>query len=47
MILPKTNKGKPKKLTKANLEKFYCEGMYFSFYDGYITLANYTTQQTY
>ncbi len=46
MIASKTGKGKPKKLNAVNLQRCNAEGMYF-FYSGYITLANYTTQQTY
>lgn len=41
-----TGKGKPKRLNAANLQRFHAEGTYF-FYSGYVTLANYTTQQTY
>ena len=39
-------KGKPKRLNAVNLQRFNAEGMYFS-YNGYVTLANYTTQKTY
>lgn len=46
MIAPKTGKGKPKRLNAVNLQRYHAEGMYF-FYSGYITLGNYTTQQTY
>lgn len=46
MIAPKTKRGKPKKLNAVNVQSFRAEGVYF-FYDGHVTLANYTTQQTY
>lgn len=46
MIASKTGKGKPKRLNAVNLQRFNAEGVYF-FYSGYMTLANYTTQQTY
>lgn len=46
MIASKTGKGKPKRLNAVNLQRFHAEGTYF-FYSGYVTLANYTTQQTY
>ena len=46
MIASKTGKGKPKRLNAVNLQRFNSEGMYF-YYNGYVTLANYTTQKTY
>lgn len=46
LIAPKTGKGKPKRLNAVNLDRYNAEGTYF-FYDGYVTLGNYTTQQTY
>lgn len=47
MLCPKTNKGKPRKLTVSNLEKNTPQGVYFLYSEGYITIANFTTQQTY
>lgn len=46
MIASKTGKGNPKRLNAVNLQRYNAEGVYF-FYGGYITLGNYTTQQTY
>lgn len=46
MIASKSGKGKPKRLNAVNLQRFQGEGVYF-FYSGYVTLGNYTTQQTY
>lgn len=47
MIAPKTDRGKAKKLTLSNLQTFSANGMYFNYYEGSVTLANCTTQQTY
>ena len=47
MIAPKTEKGKPKRLNGANLQRCKSEGMYFRYEGGGVLLANYTTQQTY
>ncbi len=48
-ILPKTVKGKPVRLSAATLDKRPGVGMYLacSTEFGYVTVANYTTQQTY
>lgn len=46
LIASKTGKGKPKRLNACNLQRFGAQGVYF-FFSGYVTLANYTTQQTY
>lgn len=46
LIASKTGKGKPKRLNAVNLQRYNAEGAYF-FYSGYMTLGNYTTQQTY
>ncbi|MDO6437076.1 hypothetical protein Q4534_06650 [Cyclobacterium sp. 1_MG-2023] len=47
-LLPKTNKGKEKKLTAATLEKHQPEGVYFSRAEnGNITIGNYYTQRTF
>lgn len=47
MIVPKTSRGKLKKLTLANvLDRASC-GMYLQWSRGCVTLANYTTQVTY
>ncbi len=47
MIAPKTSKGKAKRLNGVNLQRCTSEGMYFRYEGGFVTLANYTTQQTY
>lgn len=47
IISPITPNGKATKLNCVNLEKYTYEGMYFSYYNGKVLLANYTTQQTY
>ncbi len=50
MIVPKTCRGKLKKLTYSNVLNRPAYGMYFAWngkYGGSITLANYTTQVTY
>lgn len=47
MIAPITAKGKPKRLNGVNLQRCTPEGMYFRFERGSVTIANYTTQQTY
>ncbi len=46
-ILPKTEKGKPVKLTAANLIKKTPVGTYLSCVRGHIVIGNYTTQQNY
>lgn len=46
-ILPKTEKGKPVKLTAANLEKRTPVGMAFSWLRDHIALYNATSQQNY
>ncbi len=47
MIAPITEKGKAKRLNGVNLQRCTPQGMYFRYESGYVTLANYTTQQTY
>jgi len=49
VLLPKTSKGKPKKLNLTATYSFSPFGTYFSFSSesGYISIANYTTQTTY
>ena len=47
MLLPKTEKGKPKKLNFTATQSFSPFGVYFSFSANYICIANYTTQTTY
>lgn len=47
VVLPKTKRGKPKKLNFTAIQSFGNKGIYFSFSDDYITLANYTTQTTF
>lgn len=46
-ILPKTDRGKPVKLTAANLEKRTAIGMSFSWLRNHIHLGNNTSQQSY
>ena len=47
ILLPKTTKGKPKKLNFTATQSFSYFGVYFSFSERYICIANYTTQTTY
>ena len=47
ILLPKTEKGKPKKLNYTATQSFKGIGVYFSFSDSYVTISNYTTQTTY
>lgn len=47
ILLPKTSKGKPKKLNFTATQSFRGTGVYFSFSDSYLTISNYTTQTTY
>ena len=47
ILLPKTKKGKPKKLNYSSISKRKGTGIYFRFSGGYVTIANYTTQTTY
>lgn len=48
MLMPKTAKGKPKKLNFTATQSFSPFGAYFSFTGtGYVTIANYTSQTTY
>ena len=47
LLLPKTNRGKPKKLTSATLETKTPVGVYFSFDPNGITIGNHTTQTTF
>jgi hypothetical protein len=48
VLLPKTTKGKPKKLNFTATQSFSPFGVYFNFSStGYISIANYTTQTTY
>lgn len=48
ILLPKTAKGKPKKLNFTATQSFSPFGVYFLFSPaGYISIANYTTQTTY
>lgn len=46
ILLPKTAKGKPKKLNFTALENCRGIGVYFR-YNGYVTIANFTTQMTF
>jgi hypothetical protein len=46
MLLPKTAKGKPKKLNFTGTQSFGQFGVYFSFGE-YVTIASYTTQTTF
>lgn len=48
ILLPKTEKGKPKKLNYTATQSFSPFGVYFSFRkDNYVSISNYTTQTTY
>jgi len=47
VLLPKTSKGKPKKLNYTATQSFKGTGVYFSFSNSYLTISNYTTQTTY
>jgi len=47
IVLPKTSKGKPKKLNYTATTMFTRIGMYFMYNDGYIVIANSTTQKTF
>ena len=47
VLLPKTEKGKPKKLNYTATQSFKGIGVYFSFSNSYLTISNYTTQTTY
>jgi hypothetical protein len=46
-ILPKTQRGKPRRLTVSSIERVDGVGTYFHFQKDIITIANYTTQSTY
>jgi len=47
ILLPKTEKGKPKKLNFTATQAFRGIGVYFSFSDSYLTISSFTTQITY
>jgi hypothetical protein len=47
VLLPKTSKGKSKKLNFTGTQSFGPFGVYFSFSSNYVTISNYTTQITY
>ncbi|WP_298321208.1 immunity 26/phosphotriesterase HocA family protein [uncultured Aquimarina sp.] len=47
MLLPKTNRGKAKKLNYSSLDSRNGIGVYFNFDVSGITIGNYTTEQTY
>lgn len=47
ILLPKTEKGKPKKLNIAATQTFKGMGVYFSFSESFLTISNYTTQTEY
>lgn len=47
ILVPKTKKGKEKRLTAATISTRNCHGNYFLYDNGKITIANSTTQQTY
>lgn len=47
MVLPKTKRGKPKKLNMTATQSFNGYGVYFYYSNGSIVIANYTTQTTY
>ncbi len=47
VLLPKTKRGKPRKLNYTATQYFSAKGVYFSFSDIHINIANYTTQTTF
>lgn len=47
LVLPKTAKGKPKKLNFTATQSFRPVNVYFACEGSYITIANYTTQKTF
>lgn len=47
LLLPKTNRGKPRKLTPSAIEYSNGKGMYYADHASSVTIANYTTQRTY
>ena len=47
IVLPKTLRGKPKKLNYTATTMFTRIGMYFMYNDGYVIIANATTQKAY
>ncbi|MET0299296.1 MAG: hypothetical protein ABW036_06030, partial [Flavitalea sp.] len=47
ILLPKTSRGKPKKLNFTATQSFSPLGVYFSFSDRGVKIASYTTQTTY
>ena len=47
ILLPKTVKGKSKKLNFTATQSFSPFGVYFNFSEGYVSISSYTTQTTY
>ena len=47
ILLPKTAKGKPKKLNYTAMNSFSNKGVYFKFCSTYLCIANYSTQTTF
>ncbi|MGE8301009.1 MAG: immunity 26/phosphotriesterase HocA family protein [Sphingobacterium paramultivorum] len=47
ILLPKTEKGKPKKLNFTATQAFRGTGVYFAFSDSYLSISSFTTQITY
>ncbi|AWK06491.1 hypothetical protein HYN56_20600 [Flavobacterium crocinum] len=47
ILLPKTTKGKPKKLNFTATQSFSPFGVYLSFFSDYLSISNYTTQTSY
>jgi len=47
IVLPKTAKGKPKKLNYTALSKMNGIGVYFHYFLGFVTIANFSTQRTF
>jgi len=48
ILLPKTTKGKPKKFNSAAaFQAMAGVGVYFRYFHGYVTIGNFTTQQTF
>ncbi len=47
LVLPKTQRGKAKKLTPVVVDSFSPPGLYFSFNSFFVNIGNYTTQKTF
>ncbi|MDR6968162.1 hypothetical protein J2X31_002177 [Flavobacterium arsenatis] len=47
ILLPKTDKGKDKKLSGSTLEQRQGDGVYLEIYDGHLRIGNFTSQTTF